>query len=152
MTPEEAIERVRKAFGMVPRPEEFIRGTCRCEECLEHNATLAAHTPDTISNNELGNPGWDPMCFANDQAFVYYLPAMTRLAFQEEGYFTGQFLFHLNHGDRLSAINADQAASLLDALQTLIITKQRDIEIPMEKAEIDIAFENLSRISGASIK
>jgi len=39
MTPDQAIASVRDAFRDVPRPEEFIYGTCHCDECVEHNGT-----------------------------------------------------------------------------------------------------------------
>ncbi len=79
MTPKEILESIHAVFLDAPRPERFIYGTCQCCECMEHNQTLASHTPETITLNELGNSGWDPICFANHQAFCCYLPAMIRL-------------------------------------------------------------------------
>ncbi len=117
MNPAEAVQCVREAFRAVPRPDGlFIRGTCRCCECEEHNATLASHDVDSISLKELGNAGWDPMCFASDAAFLYYLPAMFRLAF-EDRYYVDQLLFHLNLADRVALVNREQAAAMLMALR-----------------------------------
>src|SRR5512138_3202270 len=99
-----ALAALREAFRDVPRPEGmFIHDTCLCCECQEHNTTLAAHTPGDITLAEFGSPGWDPMCFANEQAFAYYLPAMVRLAF-EDTYYMGQLDFHLAIPGRVDAL------------------------------------------------
>jgi hypothetical protein len=112
----EALAALREAFRDVPRPDGlFIHGTCLCGECQEHNATLAAKTPDDITLAELGNPGWDPMCFANKQAFAYYLPAMVRLAFADT-YYMDQLGFHLTIPGRVDALAPPHAAAVLRAL------------------------------------
>ena len=63
----------------------------------EHDETLLAHTPETIGMNELGNPGWDPVCFATNEAFKYYFPAMVRLVLNGKGdsYYADQFLLYI---------------------------------------------------------
>ncbi len=113
---DEALAALREAFRDVPRPEGlFINDTCMCCECQEHNATLAAHLPDDITLHELGNPGWDPICFANDRAFAYYLPAMIRLAFEDTCYMD-QLDFHLSIPGRVDALTRQLAAAVLRAL------------------------------------
>ncbi len=70
-----------------------------CDECAEHDNTLKVSTVDTIGIEELGNPGWDPICFCSDEGKRYYMPALIRLSLetvQNEFYF-GQFLFHLEN-------------------------------------------------------
>jgi hypothetical protein len=106
---------VRDAFANVPRPAELGRGTCRCEECAEHEQTLASHTPETITLAELGNPGWDPMCFANDAAFAWYMPAMVRFALTTDLYID-QLCFHLALPSRADALTAEQTGAVRDAL------------------------------------
>ena len=113
------------AFADVPRPQTFIRGTCVCEECIEHNDTLEGHTPESVTVTELGNPGWDPICAANDQAFAYYLPAMVRLAF--ETHYHDQLLFHLDMPDRLKGLSQLQTEVLLAALWLLAEVKEEEI-------------------------
>jgi len=69
-----------------------------CEECEEHNDTLCNSDVHSISLDELGHPGWDPICFCNEQGKRYYTPAFIRLSLasiNDEFYFE-QFLFHLN--------------------------------------------------------
>lgn len=71
-----------------------------CTECLEHDETLRNKDIETIGLEELGNPGWDPICFANTQGFKYYLPALVRLCIEstEKNYYIDQFLFHISYG------------------------------------------------------
>ena len=68
-----------------------------CEECAEHDRTLLETDVDQISLNELGNPGWDPLCFCSEVGKKYYLPALIRLSLDTVGtdFYFGQFLFHL---------------------------------------------------------
>lgn len=78
------------------RPAHFTNYT-HCCECQEHDETLQGTDIDTIGMDELGNPGWDPMCFVTPDARKYYFPALVRLSLetlQGEGYIT-QLLFHL---------------------------------------------------------
>jgi hypothetical protein len=80
------------------KPEHFTDFT-HCEECEEHDQTLLNATILTIGLEELGNPGWDPICFCNEIGKMYLTPAFVRLSLEtvnSEFYF-GQFLFHLEH-------------------------------------------------------
>jgi hypothetical protein len=87
-----------KVLFAVPRPEHFTHYQ-HCEECFEHDQTLLNATIDGIGMEELGNPGWDPMCFVEPDGFIYYFPALVRLCLEssEEWSYIGQFLFHLNY-------------------------------------------------------
>ena len=127
MNPEEALAAVRRASKSVPRPELMICGTCSCDDCVEHNQTLLSHTPETIKLQELGNPGWDPICFASDRAFAYYLPGMERMAFEDAGYID-QLLFHLSCPGRVEALNRAQATAARDALWVMVEGAGEDAE------------------------
>ena len=144
MTPAEAIANLSDAFNTFERPTEFIRGTCYCAECLEHNQTLASHNPETITLAELGNPAWDPMCFASDQAFAYYLPALIRLAFGPDSYLD-QLLFHLNTPGRLNILDEKQARALLDALWVLIEIKGEEIAANLDESALEQVLEKLEQ-------
>jgi hypothetical protein len=48
----------------VPKPAHFTNYR-HCCECAEHDATLLAHDVHSISFQQLGNPGWDPLCFTS---------------------------------------------------------------------------------------
>lgn len=107
------LEHVGRAFGSVPRPHNFLEDPEHCEECAEHNETLRSHTPETIGIRELGNGGWDPICSATTEAYLYYMPALARLALSTgEEWYLDQFLFHLSE-DRVAAFNLEQRVAVL---------------------------------------
>ena len=141
MTRDEANANVRAAFEGVARPESFRRGTCGCEECEEHNETMKAHTPGTISLKEVGNAAWDPMCMASDAAFAYFLPGLVRLAC-ETPWYSDQLLFHLNSPGRVEYLNPHQAAALKEALWLLIETAPGEVDLQLA----DEAIRRLERL------
>ena len=79
MTCDDVMRVVNTAFGDVPRPATFIRGTCDCAECREHEETMQSVTSENVPLDLVDNPGWDPICFASDEAFVYLMPGLVRL-------------------------------------------------------------------------
>lgn len=80
----------------VPRPDHFT-DHLHCCECADHDETLRQADLETIGLKELGNAGWDPLCFCSDQGKQYLMPALVRLCLETmDGEFSlGQFLFHL---------------------------------------------------------
>lgn len=87
-----------KALFAAPRPEHFTDYQ-HCEECCEHDQTLLNASIDGIGLRELGNPGWDPLCFVTPEGLGYYFPALVRLCLEsdEQSSYIGQFLFHLSY-------------------------------------------------------
>ena len=73
------LENIDRAFAGIARPEHFTEFT-HCIECADHDQTLNNRTVTTISRDDLGNPGWDPINFTTEQGWGYYLPALARLA------------------------------------------------------------------------
>ena len=99
-----------------------------CCECAEHDQTLLAFDVDSIGLAQLGNPGWDPLCFSSAEGLMYYLPALIRLTLDtmdnpRETYLD-QMLFHLvqdGPGNRLvSACNKAQREFVADFLEYLV--------------------------------
>ena len=87
-----------KRLFTIPKPAHFTNDR-HCCECAEHDATLSACDVDSIGVQQLGDPGWDPLCFASPEGFLYYLPALIRItldtmATPQERYLD-QLLFHL---------------------------------------------------------
>lgn len=142
MTKDEALARVVEAFADVPRPAEFGRGTCGCEECAEHERTLTSHTPETIGLTELGNAGWDPMCFASDAAFAWYMPAMVRLALTTDLY-VDQLCFHLALPSRAEALTREQTLAVRDALWAYVEAAPPGELDPCDGYAIDEALRKL---------
>lgn len=104
------LELVVQAFQGCPRPEHFTDYR-HCGECAEHDQTLSSRTPDSITLDELGNPGWDPICFVSPEGFRYYLPGLARLVLEEptdrHDWYAAQFFWHLiSDGPANARVNA----------------------------------------------
>jgi len=92
----------------VPKPEHFTNYK-HCEECAEHDETLINSDIDTIGLDELGKPGWNPICFCSEEGQKYYLPAFIRLSLEtmSDDFYFGQFLFHLEYdGENNKLVNS----------------------------------------------
>lgn len=91
-------KRQAKLVFNVPKPIHF--GNYRhCCECAEDDQALAASDVDSIGLEQLGNPGWDPLCFSSPEGLKYYLPALIRLTLDTiddpRVTYLDQMLFHL---------------------------------------------------------
>ena len=94
---EKWLENSVKLFRLPSPPGQLTRDPGHCCECQEHEETLKGKCPETIGLEELGNPGWDPVCFLSPEGFCYFFPAMVRLALEDKGEtaYISSFLFHL---------------------------------------------------------
>jgi len=116
-----------KLIFNVQKPAHFADYR-HCCECAEHDQTLLEFDVDSIGLPQLGNPGWDPLCFSSAEGLMYYLPALIRLTLDtmdspRETYLD-QMLFHLvqdGPGNRLfSACNKEQRKFVADFLEYLV--------------------------------
>ena len=119
-------EQAKQKFN-APKPEHFTDYR-HCCECAEHDQTLLTFNIDTIGLEQLGNPGWDPLCFSSPEGMIYYMPALIRLTVDtitkpQESYLD-QMLFHLiKDGPRnslVSACNEEQRKFIAQFLEYLI--------------------------------
>lgn len=110
-----------------PKPEHFTDYR-HCCECAEHDQTLLAFEVDSIGLKELGNPGWDPLCFASPEGLIYYMPAIVRLTVDtidnvRESYLD-QMLCHLiedgPENSLVRACNKEQREFIVQFLEYLI--------------------------------
>ncbi len=128
------------------RPNHFVDYT-HCEECAEHDEVLRNSRIDTIGLDELGNPGWDPMCFVDVYGFKYYLPALIRLCVQsnENNYYIDQFLFHITYGATekqfLESFSDNERNFVATFLHYLVDTKAERIEENMDTDDLFKAIE-----------
>ena len=142
----EVIAAIDVAFRDCPRPEEFVDAS-HCEECAEHNNTLLGQTREDIGMNELGNPGWDPLCFVRPEGFLYYFPAMVRLVFDKsiEDDYLGQFLFHCTYEGTKSRFfrhfNREQVGATADVMRFLYFNWRKKLEKHLLSEEADRAVE-----------
>lgn len=98
MTDAEILDAVAQTFARHPRPERFTDAD-HCCECAEHDRTLRAHTPESLAIEDVGHPGWDPVSFATESAYLYLFPGLARLALTGRGdeHYLDQFAFQLSH-------------------------------------------------------
>jgi hypothetical protein len=62
------------------------------------------------------------MCFAMDEGYRYYMPALARLALGSgNDWYLDQFLFHLNE-DRVETFSPAQRAAVLGLLEHILET------------------------------
>lgn len=127
------IQEARRLF-QVPKPAHFTNYR-HCCECAEHDATLVAADVNSIGLQQLGNPGWDPLCFAAVEGLLYYMPALIRLTLEtmdtpQERYLD-QLLFHLMRdgkgNDLVRACSPEQRAFIASFLAYLM--EQYSVEI-----------------------
>lgn len=99
LTDAEVLKFCREACA-APRPEQFTDRN-HCCECADHDDLLRSRDLDSLTVADVGNPGWDPICFVTDYAFFYYLPALARLALdppdEKQDWYLPQLLFHLTY-------------------------------------------------------
>jgi len=120
------IQQAKQLFQM-PKPEHFTNYR-HCCECAEHDATLLACDIDSISLQQLGNPGWDPLCFVSSEGFLYYLPALIRITLDTmatpQDRYLDQLLFHLMRNgkdhDLVRACSLEQCVFVAEFLAYLI--------------------------------
>jgi hypothetical protein len=128
MPKQKVLAKINEVFGNLPRPVQFVRNPSHCCECEEHEETLAKLGPETISMQEVGNPAWDPMTFASDACFQYFIPGLARLALgRGDEHYLDQFLFHLDSG-RIDEMNSAQKAALADFLWFVYETMPEEVD------------------------
>ena len=126
----------------LPKPIHFGNYQ-HCCECAEHDQTLSASDVDSIGLQQLGNPGWDPLCFSSAEGLIYYMPALIRLTLDtmdnpRETYLD-QMLFHLiQDGVRnrlVTACNKEQRKFVADFLEYLVEDHGPRIETGVFRAD-----------------
>lgn len=151
MTRDQILNNVAEVFGAVPRPEIFIRRTCGCEECREHEAAMQTFDPFDLPFEKLANPGWDPICFASNAAFAYFMPGLARLVCEHTSDYVTQFVFHVEQTERLETMLPGQAEVLVQLLDYLVIHAPEALE---ENRTVDALFRTrgeLVQIAGGAI-
>ena len=143
---EALINEATQVFGKVPRPEHFTDHK-HCCECAEHDDTLKAFTPETITREALGHAGWDPMTFATDTGFRYYLPALIRMALTKQGddYYIDQFLSQVirdgPRNSRWAGCTAGERAVVWKALLALLEERTEEVDNSLDADRLTQAIE-----------
>jgi len=145
LTDAEVLRIVRESCE-VPRPEHFTDRD-HCCECADHDDLLRSRGLDTLTVADVGNPGWDPICFVTDLAFFFYLPALARLALDRpldgHGWYFEQLLFHLTYegasNRRMLAAGTRQKAAVLLLLGHVRDTRPALVEEHGCHKELEVA-------------
>jgi hypothetical protein len=126
------LRRVRAAFAECERPEHFTNYT-HCDECAEHDELLRSRDADTLRIADVGNPGWDPLCYVDAVGFGYFFPGLARLALDdpdpEYGWYVPQLLFpptNLNQegvNRHLRDFSHEQRRAVVALLQRIVETR-----------------------------
>jgi hypothetical protein len=134
VTDDDVLEAVHAAFGSIERPEHFTDYE-HCCECAEHDALLLARDRETLTIEDVGSQGWNPITMATPEGFAYYLPALARLALQPlpagRDWYGYIILFELRRdgprNDRWRFCSPDQRASVALLLEHLYETRGQEI-------------------------
>ena len=133
MTDSEVLSLMASAFGRVPRPEHFTDYK-HCCECAEHDALLRSRDVTTLHFDDVGNPGWDPMCFISAEGFRYYFPALARLALNGHGsnWYIDQLLFYLGYSGKenrhLRFFSPPERNAVLMLLQHISLSRAKELK------------------------
>ncbi|HEX7887862.1 MAG TPA: hypothetical protein VF522_00765 [Ramlibacter sp.] len=130
-----ALAALRRAFATCKRPAHFTNYE-HCEECAEHDQTLLSRTPDTLTFDDVGNPGWEPICFVSPEGFAYFLPGLARLVFEDApqvcSWYGSQFFWHLildGPGNvRFQFCSPEQRKAVAEFVAYLIESRPEQIE------------------------
>ena len=130
MTDPEVLSMLNAAFANCERPEHFTNFK-HCCECAEHDELLRSRDRGTLRIEDVGNPGWDPLCFTSAEGLLYYLPALGPIALQEPtgnlDWYVPQLHFHLTYEDKrnriLVAASQEQRRAVVHLLRHIVDTR-----------------------------
>ncbi len=126
---------VQQAFAERLRPAHFTNFE-HCEECAEHDEVLRSRDIDSLSIEDVGNIGWNPVSFTSPQGFAYYLPALVRLALAEPvdptSWYGSQLLFGLCYNgrgnERVLACSVQERRAVVAFLRHLVETRAQLVD------------------------
>lgn len=122
-------EELLRVFSKRRKPEHFTNYG-HCSDCKEFDDLLRSFTRDNISFSELGNIAWNPISSANVEGFLYYMPALARLALGKgDKYFLDQFMIHVNKKERLRCMTEEEK----DALRNFLVYLRHEIQLEIEE-------------------
>ncbi len=136
----EVLRLIDQTFQDIEKPEHFT-DYLHCDECHEHDVTLCARTRDTLRREDLGNSGWDPMCFCSEVGIGYYFPSLSRFALLPDiwrfhDWYCYQLLWHLSYkgsGNRFlawcSPIQREAVCTLLEHIRDTRLSEAEDAEL-----------------------
>jgi len=149
MTREQILTGIDTACAAHARPLRFIRGSCSCDECLEHEALMQSLDRDRLPLAPLNSPAWDPICFASNDALAWLLPGLVRLLLDHADDYVQQFVFHIEQTERMEFWSPQQARALRTVLDYLVVHHSTALENNLTADDLFRAREQLEAIGGA---
>lgn len=106
------LKSVDEAFSNIRKPSIFINhNDYSCDnELTRYNDIFINHDRDSITIKELGNIGNNPICHMNWEGYLYYFPALVRIALESILY-KDMFLMNLSN-DKIDQFNDLQKNSV----------------------------------------
>ena len=137
------LTQISDAFAFVDKPEHFTEYT-HCEECAEHDELLRSRDRSNLQLVDVGNPGWDPLCYTTPEGFAYYFPALARIALEpptpQHDWYVPQLLFHLTYNEARNRhflfFTPPQRLAVLNLLNHLQRTRTPLLEKFMSSTEL----------------
>lgn len=139
------IEKSKSLFACA-RPDHFADYK-HCEECAEHDQTLRQSSIDSIGIKELGNPGWDPMCFCSVEGKKYFMPSLIRLSLEtiNDDFYLEQFIFHLEYNGKENELylscSKEQRKLIASFIESMIEGYASEIEKELATDSVLAAYE-----------
>jgi hypothetical protein len=154
VTDAEVLADVEAEFAVFPRPEHFTDFR-HCSECAEHDELLRSRNRGQLRPEDVSNPGWDPICFVSNEAFLYLVPDLVRVALlpvrRDIDWSFPTFLFHLtDEGERnrrLSVFSSKHRASIVRFLRHVAATRQAELANSFPCDEIGPAIALWDRVA-----
>lgn len=78
----EILKVVHEAFGHVVRPEHFTVADGD-PECMDHDQLLRSRTPETLTIEDVGSIGYDPLVECFPHGIAYFFPTLARFALND---------------------------------------------------------------------
>jgi hypothetical protein len=106
---------------------------------------MQAFIPDSLPLDKLDNPGWDPICFASNEAFAYFAPGLVKLVLDHAVDYIQQFIFYAQQPERLAAFTPGQARSLVQVLDFLVLPEAKALENNLVVDELNSTRDKLEQ-------
>lgn len=145
------LDLVREAFADCPRPEHFTNYE-HCWECRDHDDVLRSRDVETLGIEDIGNGGWDPLCFISPEGFAYFFPALARLVLDEPvgfNWYGRNLVFHLTNDQQFRRLrwhfSRAQKAAVLALLRHIHETRKKLVASYMREDQLQAAIRRWSR-------
>lgn len=153
----DAVSVLDSVFSNCPRPPVFNSYTKLDDEFVQHDKLLKSRTPDSLSREDLGTVGWNPVGCMNVEGWRYWLPTLGRIAHTTEradrGFFFGDLLAYLKNPDEnreFLKLERHERIAVLDFLRKSIpFVKERlepEVEVDYELLPVIEQWEKFSEV------